>query len=67
MYIGECLDFTWSDFDFKDRMIDVNHAFNDSHDETGNTRNRIHDTKTNAGTRTIHCIVNKHNEEFGQK
>ena len=56
MRIGECLGLTWSDLDFKDRMIDVNHAFNDRPDETGKTRKRIQDTKTNAGTRTIPMI-----------
>lgn len=51
-----CTSLFWSDLDFKDRMIDVNHAFNDRPDETGKTRKRIQDTKTDAGTRTIPMI-----------
>ena len=53
MRIGECCSITWSDLNFKDRMIYVNHEFNNRPDEKGHCERRITDTKTEAGHRTI--------------
>ncbi len=50
---GEALGLTWSDLNFEERTISINHAFSDRPDENRKTRKRIETPKTKAGTRTI--------------
>lgn len=56
MRIGECLGITWSDLDFENRIIHVNHELSDNPDENGKCKKRILPVKTEAGVRTIPMI-----------
>lgn len=56
MRIGEAVSICWSNLDFKNRMIHVDHEFNNRPDEKGHCERRITDTKTDAGRRTIPMV-----------
>ena len=51
--IGEALGLTWSDVDFKNNVISVNHSLRYKGTENGGYEYHISTTKTKAGQRTI--------------
>ena len=56
MRIGECVSINWGNLDFKNRMIYVDHEFNNRPDENGHCERRITSTKSEAGNRSIPMV-----------